>query len=144
MTEESIIEEIGTSRISRRGVIKAGAVVGGTVWVAPVIDSFVSRAAAQSSTCTVAYTCLGNDKGGCNGNSNCACYVPVEGGFFCGASFDCASATTCTASSQCPSGWACVLSSSNCCGVKGYSVSFCAPPCGEDPPGRGSSSIRAA
>jgi hypothetical protein len=45
MTEH---EGLGSSRISRRSLIKAGAIVGGTVWVAPVIDSFVSRAAAAS------------------------------------------------------------------------------------------------
>ena len=65
MTEENVTEGIGTSRISRRNVIKAGAVVGGTVWVAPAVDSFVSRAAAQSSTCSVAFTCGATL--GCNG-----------------------------------------------------------------------------
>jgi hypothetical protein len=34
--------------ISRRNLIKGGAVVGGTVWVAPAIESFVSRASAAS------------------------------------------------------------------------------------------------
>jgi hypothetical protein len=47
--DESVVEEgLGSFRISRRGLIKAGAIVGGTVWVAPVIDSFVSRATAAS------------------------------------------------------------------------------------------------
>jgi len=36
------------SPLSRRRLLKAGAIVGGTVWVAPVIDSFVNRAAAGS------------------------------------------------------------------------------------------------
>jgi hypothetical protein len=56
MSDESIVEERPLqSPFSRRTLLKAGAVVGGTVWVAPVIDSFVNRAAAASgpsSTCT--------------------------------------------------------------------------------------------
>jgi hypothetical protein len=47
--DESVVEEgLGSMQISRRRLIKAGAIVGGTVWVAPVIDSFTSRAAAAS------------------------------------------------------------------------------------------------
>jgi hypothetical protein len=38
----------GSRRITRRDVIKAGAIASGAVWVAPVVDSFVSRAAAKS------------------------------------------------------------------------------------------------
>ena len=57
MTEENLIDGIATSRISRRSVIKAGAIVGGTVWVAPVIDSFVNRAAAQSNQACAGQTC---------------------------------------------------------------------------------------
>jgi hypothetical protein len=41
--------DLSSSRFSRRSLIKAGAIVGGTVWLAPVIDSFTSRAAAASS-----------------------------------------------------------------------------------------------
>jgi hypothetical protein len=49
MSEESNAEEsLISSPFSRRSLLKAGAIVGGTVWVAPVIDSFVSRAAAAS------------------------------------------------------------------------------------------------
>lgn len=36
------------SAISRRQLLKGGAIVGGTVWVAPVIESFTTRAAAAS------------------------------------------------------------------------------------------------
>jgi hypothetical protein len=57
--DESVVEEgLGSYRISRRGLIKAGAIVGGTVWVAPVIDSFTSRAAAQSQL-NYCCTCYG-------------------------------------------------------------------------------------
>lgn len=49
MADESVVEEgLASTLISRRRLIKAGAIVGGTVWVAPVIDSFTSRAAAAS------------------------------------------------------------------------------------------------
>lgn len=54
MTDKIVTWEIATSGISRRRLIKAGAIVGASVWVAPVIDSFVNRAAAASgppSTC---------------------------------------------------------------------------------------------
>lgn len=54
MPDESIIEEgLSNTRISRRKLMQAGAIVGGTVWVAPVIDSFVTPAAAAS----VAFPC---------------------------------------------------------------------------------------
>ena len=36
------------SRISRRTLVKGGAVVAGTAWVAPAIESFVYKAAAAS------------------------------------------------------------------------------------------------
>jgi len=49
LSEESNAEEsLISSPFSRRSLLKAGVIVGGTVWVAPVIDSFVSRAAAAS------------------------------------------------------------------------------------------------
>ena len=38
--------------ISRREIIKKGAVAGAVFWSAPVIESVVSRAAAQSNQCT--------------------------------------------------------------------------------------------
>ena len=47
MSDESIIEAgPKSSRFSRRSLIKAGAIVGGTIWVAPAIDSFTSPASA--------------------------------------------------------------------------------------------------
>jgi hypothetical protein len=38
------------SRISRRTLVKGGAVVAGTAWAAPAIESFIYKAAAQSGT----------------------------------------------------------------------------------------------
>lgn len=60
LSEESNAEEsLISSPFSRRSLLKAGVIVGGTVWVAPVIDSFVSRAAAASGApsfgCSWAY-----------------------------------------------------------------------------------------
>lgn len=53
MSDESASEVgLASSRISRRNLMKAGAIVGGAVWVAPVIDSFTSVAAAGSPTAT--------------------------------------------------------------------------------------------
>jgi len=50
VADEPVVEGgLASTRISRRGLMKAGAIVGGTIWVAPVIDSFMSRAAAASS-----------------------------------------------------------------------------------------------
>jgi hypothetical protein len=47
--DETTVEETGRSGISRRNLIKKGTVVCAAVWVAPVIDSVVSRAAAGSA-----------------------------------------------------------------------------------------------
>jgi hypothetical protein len=53
MEQDSGIEEVvgeGGRRISRRTLIKGSAVVGATVWAAPVVESFTSRAFAASAT----------------------------------------------------------------------------------------------
>jgi hypothetical protein len=65
MGSETDIEEAGGSdRIfSRRSLIKGGAIVGGTLWVAPVVESFTSKAWAASES----HYC-------------CACYTPVMAG----------------------------------------------------------------
>ena len=60
-------ETVGGSRgISRRNLIKGGAILGGTIWVAPVIDSITNKVAAQS-----------------NANYCCSCWPPpsARGGF---------------------------------------------------------------
>jgi hypothetical protein len=49
MSNENIDDEVVSSRISRRTLIKVGAIAGGAVWVAPVIDSFSNVAAAASA-----------------------------------------------------------------------------------------------
>jgi hypothetical protein len=48
---DETLQEAGplSSHITRRNLIKAGAIVSGAVWVAPVIDSFVSTAGAVGS-----------------------------------------------------------------------------------------------
>jgi len=51
MEQDSGIEEVageGGRRISRRTLIKGSAVVGATVWAAPVVESFTSKAFAGS------------------------------------------------------------------------------------------------
>ncbi len=52
MPDESIVEggSLISSRITRRNLIKTGAIVGGVAWAAPVIDSFASPASAGSSS----------------------------------------------------------------------------------------------
>lgn len=47
---ENVETSLRSRAISRRTLIKAGAIVGGTVWAAPVIDSFVSPAFASGSS----------------------------------------------------------------------------------------------
>jgi len=56
--DESVIEEGLGSRFPRRSLIKAGAIVGGTIWVAPAIDTFTNRAAAASAL-NYCCTCYG-------------------------------------------------------------------------------------
>jgi hypothetical protein len=51
--------ELKSTNISRRELLAKGAVVGGILWAAPVIESVTSMAAAQSTTCiggTVTFT----------------------------------------------------------------------------------------
>lgn len=45
---EGLREAVGTSGLSRRTLLKAGAAVGGGIWAAPAVESFVSKAAAAS------------------------------------------------------------------------------------------------
>ena len=91
-----------SSGMTRRKVIKGAAVVGGTVWVAPVIDSFVMRAAAASGP--LPNSCTGCVAAGvlpCGPNSSCCCAVAADGSCQC---IICPSTPTtpCTTSVDCP------------------------------------------
>ena len=61
-------DESTGSGISRRRLLKAGAVIGGTVWAAPVIESFTSAAMAQSE---VHYCCYCFDAANKDVPTNC-------------------------------------------------------------------------
>jgi hypothetical protein len=92
----------GGRRVSRRTLIKGGAIAGGMVWAAPVIDSFVSAASAGSavgfpcSYATIFYTLSGsstvyavklNDpSSGCNNTNTDGSYGPNDPNVFtCGS-----------------------------------------------------------
>lgn len=53
------LEARGGSGLSRRALLKAGAVVGGGIWAAPVVESFVSKAAAESVPSAACYQIAG-------------------------------------------------------------------------------------
>jgi hypothetical protein len=128
VTEESVTEEDGRSRISRRNLIKAGAVVGGAVWVAPVIDSFESKAAAQSlpTVCGAKYVCGNTAFCGPTPGAEplCGCVETIEGQLFCGGNFVCGTTATCTKDADCPPGYVCQGAGTGCCGAN-----VCVPPC---------------
>ena len=65
--------EDGTRRgITRRDVIKGGAALGGVVWAAPIIDSFISPVSAGSSPCGAFTACSYADCTLCSGGTrNC-------------------------------------------------------------------------
>lgn len=139
MVDELDVPEEGLlgSRISRRKVLIGAGVVGGTVWVAPVIDSFTSAAAAASepitSSCNGA-TCANLTS--CNGNDSCYCYE--RAGTFtgvCETSQACAGLTACTTQSDCPSGTTCVVNT--CCGAAGVCIVYTGD-CLPDPQGNSS------
>ena len=128
MDGEQTMQELG-SRITRRRVLQAGVVATGAIWVAPVVDSFVSKAAAASQA-----TCTGGVCGSlpvCGPpDSECNCYTEINTGRgFCGNAISCEGASTCSDTSQCPAGWTCA--ESTCCPGN---ANVCIPPCGDDPP----------
>jgi len=51
------VERTQRRGITRRDVIKGGAVLGGVVWAAPVIDSFASPSSALSQVCPPSTIC---------------------------------------------------------------------------------------
>ena len=115
MVDETDLGEEGIlgSKISRRKVIIGAGVVGGTVWVAPVIDSFVSRAAAQSNPACAGQTC--DTFTSCNGGTPCVCATTATGGGYCvDGSTVCATLSACSATNTCASGYTCLLDT--CCG----------------------------
>src|SRR5438132_12418303 len=62
------VAKAGSAGISRREVIKRGAVAGSIIWAAPVVESFTNAAFGQTAgsppcTCTV---CIGVSFGGQN------------------------------------------------------------------------------
>lgn len=59
---EEVVESVSKRGISRRNLIKGGVIVGGTLWVAPVVESFTSKAYAGS----LPHYC-------------CSCFLPVSG-----------------------------------------------------------------
>ncbi len=130
MNDEDVIEESAEPGISRRTLIKGAAIVGGTVWVAPVIDSFVTKAAAASTPCAGASTC--GTGVSCSGPaSGCIVYCTSESTLFCGELISC-QANQCTTGSDCTTGWACVPNTNDCCSP--FLGGTCIPPCGTDPP----------
>jgi hypothetical protein len=83
----SVTTAAATSRLSRRTLLRAGAVAGGAVWVAPAIESFITPAAAGSaakfacSYASVVYVSNGtfyalkfNQHGGCTSDNTAGEY----------------------------------------------------------------------
>jgi hypothetical protein len=127
MNDDVDTEDRGASGITRRNVIKAGALVGGGVWAAPVVDSFVTRAAAGSvSLCPAPGVCGDNANYPCDG-ADCYCLATAEGTCACVIFTLCSTASECTATSQCPTGYACVSSIIGC-GIPYICQAVCAGP----------------
>jgi hypothetical protein len=120
--------------LSRRRLIKAGAVVGGAVWITPVIESVASRAAAASlPTCSCAGCVAGTRQaigcgalsGGvdttCSDGSTGSCDQTVEGFCVCDVQSPVPNSIVCTSSAECArtygSGYHCVggFGTSNVC-----------------------------
>jgi hypothetical protein len=69
-------EQAGTRGLTRREVIKRGAVVGGVVWAAPTIESIWSSAAAASGP-TPRHTFPTCNNTQCSGGLGCSAYFIV-------------------------------------------------------------------
>ncbi len=122
-------KEVPRSRISRRKVIVGAGAVAGTVWVAPVIDSFSSVAAAASIPGS-APQCAGETCASftnCNGGPPCVCATTYAGGGYCAdGNTACGSLSACV-SGACPSGFICLVDT--CCGEPVcYPIGVCDPP----------------
>ena len=128
MDDETVNDEIGRGGISRRDIFKAGAVVGGAVWVAPGIDSFASRAAAGSlppGGCTGCTGYLGGPVicGSSNG-AGCSCFTTTEDTCACTSGIA-PSGNQCTSSTECVSTWG----PGYVCVTQPGEASVCAIPC---------------
>jgi len=127
VSDEIMTEEATRAGMSRRNLIKAGAIVGGAVWVAPVVDSFVTVASAVSNpaecagqTCTSFTICF--DPG-----SDCVCATTAAGGGFCvSGSTPCSGLQACGAGNTCPPGSTALLNT--CCGA---CICYAGPGCVE-------------
>ena len=117
MGDDREISAASSQRITRRRILQAGAVVGGAAWVAPIVDSFASPAAAGScvggrrvrlrdSTDFYAITCCGpSDCTGTFWELPVSCYVSNEGPSYCAVNPP--EHATCTVSSDCGPGQFC-------------------------------------
>jgi hypothetical protein len=114
--DEIFTEESNPSGITRRGVLKMGAVVGGAAWVKPVMHSFVSGpgpGSAAPCTCTGCGDTYTSAPTGCStsptGAGTCAdgtfgyCDGTVEGTCICNVAPYVIGSEGCTSSSQCAS-----------------------------------------
>jgi hypothetical protein len=84
---ESEVQEVESTglasrMITRRNLIKGGAIVGGTVWVAPAIESFTSRAFGASArrTCCQCFSATGAPRAAAEDDfSSSTCVTFCEG-----------------------------------------------------------------
>ena len=117
--------------ISRRTLIKGGLVAGAAVWVAPVIDSIETAAAAASRApgCP-SFACDGSTVSPLCGNAGpggvCFCAPTVEHSDACVSAEGLFGPFNCTSSAQCGPGNFCIeLDPAHCYGF----TAACAAPC---------------
>ena len=63
----------------------------------------------------------------CNGNTNCFCFIGLDGRGVCGCNSYCSQIKTCSSSIHCKKGFACITS--NGCTGCGNSIGVCIPYC---------------
>jgi hypothetical protein len=128
VSEETNVEETAAgSAIARRRLIEAGAIAVGAVWVAPVIDSFVTKAAAASGGCsglgcpgagsvklvngTCAKPCATSNQGACASHSCAPDPSSSLGGYCSGPEL---TTPACSSDKDCPQGEFCLVAASFC------------------------------